>query len=245
MDTRIMVSGLHSSGKTTSFYPLFHREIQTEFITNHTDDSRLQVETIMYKRRYKKIQFVIYDSDDIHSHHHRHNLLKLFKLYRENIKALIYIIDSGDRESLRYSIECLNVMLSRPQFRNIVLLICANKQDLPHAMSIDEIKCALGMYHDTTVSVKYLRQLPCFDNIPDDIISIVSEYTRHRIQLDYLPQYKDLQCHVQPTVAIGGDGQYEGLNWLSKQLSSLETEKTNTSTTCAIVLMFLSIFLLF
>eukprot|EP01084_Bolivina_argentea_P019420 36106_1 len=240
MDTIIMVSGLHSSGKTTSFYPLFHREIQTEIITNNTDDSRLQVETIMYKRHYKKIEFVIYDSDDIRSAHHRHNLLKLFKLYRTNIKALIYIIDSTNRESLHYSIQCLNVMLSRPQFRHIVLLICANKQDLPNAMSIDQIKCALGMYYDTAVSAHYLRQLQCFDNIPDDIIAIVSEYTRHRIQLNYLPQYKDMQCHVQPTIAISRDGQYEGLNWLSQQLSSLETQKTNKSTTCAIVLMFLS-----
>eukprot|EP01083_Nonionella_stella_P073415 198463_1 len=228
ISSRIMVSGLNSSGKTTSFYLLKLGTIQTTFITNDVDDSLLHVETILFK----DIQFVIYDSDDIQT---SHNLQVFFKQYDTNIKALIYIIDSNNRESMDYAIECLNVMLSKPQFQNIALLICANKQDLPNAISTDELRCVLGMHYDTTISAHYLKQLKCFHNIPQDVVEIVSEYTKGRIELDHLPQYKDVPCHIQPTIATGGDGQYEGLDWLSNQLSSQKTQDTSKETKCAIM----------
>lgn len=49
------------------------------------------------------------------------------------------MVDSNDRERIQEGAEELQKMLQEDELRDAVLLLFANKQDLPNAMAISEI----------------------------------------------------------------------------------------------------------
>nr|XP_055040069.1 ADP-ribosylation factor 1-like 2 isoform X2 [Misgurnus anguillicaudatus] len=71
-----------------------------------------------------------------------------------------------------------NTELQEDEMRDVALLVLANKQDLPKAMSSHQLADRLGLH-----------------------VLI------------------DRQWYVQPTCAVLGSGLYEGLEWLSEQLT--------------------------
>ena len=62
------------------------------------------------------------------------------------LQGLIFVIDSNDRERIGEAREELNRMLNEDELREAVLLIFANKQDLPNAMNAAEITDKLGLH---------------------------------------------------------------------------------------------------
>lgn len=63
----------------------------------------------------------------------------------ENNDALIYVIDSSDRERFAEAKEELMAMLQDDRCRNSILLILANKQDMPNAATASELTDKLGL----------------------------------------------------------------------------------------------------
>ena len=55
-------------------------------------------------------------------------------------------MDSNDRERISEAAEELQKMLSEDELRDSVLLVFANKQDLPNAMSVSEVTDRLGLH---------------------------------------------------------------------------------------------------
>ena len=53
--------------------------------------------------------------------------------------GLVYVVDSSDRERVAESTEELHSILSDDSMRRVPVVILANKQDLPNAMSPSEI----------------------------------------------------------------------------------------------------------
>ena len=70
----------------------------------------------------------------------------LIRHYYSGTNALIYIIDSNDKERVGECKEELQRHLSDDELRCVPLLIMANKQDLPNAMSTLEITDALDLH---------------------------------------------------------------------------------------------------
>ncbi|KAF0289538.1 ADP-ribosylation factor 1 [Amphibalanus amphitrite] len=60
--------------------------------------------------------------------------------------GLIFVVDSNDRERVGEAREELMRMLAEDELREAVLLIFANKQDLPNAMNAAEITDKLGLH---------------------------------------------------------------------------------------------------
>lgn len=60
--------------------------------------------------------------------------------------GLIFVVDSNDRERIGEAREELNRMLAEDELRDAVLLVLANKQDLPQAMNAAEINEKLGLH---------------------------------------------------------------------------------------------------
>nr|XP_061808062.1 ADP-ribosylation factor 1 isoform X2 [Nerophis lumbriciformis] len=60
--------------------------------------------------------------------------------------GLIFVVDSNDRERVNEAREELSRMLSEDELREAVLLVFANKQDLPNAMNAAEITDKLGLH---------------------------------------------------------------------------------------------------
>ena len=69
-------------------------------------------------------------------------------LYRtdfQNTQGLVFVVDSNDRDRVLEAREELQRMLNEDELRDALLLVFANKQDLPNAMGPSEITDKLGL----------------------------------------------------------------------------------------------------
>ncbi|CAE7257444.1 ARF [Symbiodinium natans] len=127
------------------------------------------VETV----EYKNLSFTVWDVGG------QDKIRPLWRHYYQGTNGLIYVVDSNDRDRIEDAREELNKMLNEDEMRDAVVLVFANKQDLPNAMTAAEVTEKLGLHN-----------------------------LRHR------------QWFIQSACATTGDGLYEGLDWLSRTLSS-------------------------
>eukprot|EP01084_Bolivina_argentea_P073018 132533_1 len=172
---RVLMLGLDAAGKTTILYKLKLGEVVTTIPT-----IGFNVETVEYKH----ISFTVWDCGG------RGNYRKtLWKHYYQNTQAIIWVVDSNDKERLGGSSdneyfsdsnakEELHGLIAEEELKDAVLLVFANKQDLPNAMSVKDITERLG-----------------------------------------LNQLRNRKWYIQSSTATTGDGLYEGLDWLSNTLN--------------------------
>ncbi|KHG12504.1 hypothetical protein F383_19544 [Gossypium arboreum] len=66
--------------------------------------------------------------------------------YFQNTQGLIFVVDSNDRDRVVEARDELHRMLNEDELRDAVLLVFANKQDLPNAMNAAEITDKLGLH---------------------------------------------------------------------------------------------------
>ncbi|KAL7642669.1 UNVERIFIED_CONTAM: hypothetical protein RMT77_007234 [Armadillidium vulgare] len=160
---RILMVGLDAAGKTTILYKLKLGEIVTTIPT-----IGFNVETV----EYKNISFTVWDVGG------QDKIRPLWRHYFQNTQGLIFVVDSNDRERISEAADELAKMLQEDELRDAVLLVFANKQDLPNAMTAAEVTDRLG-----------------------------------------LNQLRNRRWYIQATCAAQGQGLYEGLDWLSTELS--------------------------
>jgi ADP-ribosylation factor 1/2 len=133
-DMRILMVGLDAAGKTTILYKLKLGEIVTTIPT-----IGFNVETV----EYKNISFTVWDVGG------QDKIRPLWRHYFQNTQGLIFVVDSNDRERISEANEELQKMLREDELRDAVLLVFANKQDLPNAMSVSEVTDKLGLHSVT------------------------------------------------------------------------------------------------
>eukprot|EP00440_Ansanella_granifera_P004834 gb/GFBE01005242.1/.p1 GENE.gb/GFBE01005242.1/~~gb/GFBE01005242.1/.p1 ORF type:complete len:182 (+),score=60.01 gb/GFBE01005242.1/:1-546(+) len=163
-EMRILMVGLDAAGKTTILYKLKLGEVVTTIPT-----IGFNVETV----EYKNLSFTVWDVGG------QDKIRPLWRHYYTGTNGLIYVVDSNDRDRIEDAKEELTKMLNEDEMRDAVLLVFANKQDLPNAMTAAEITEKL-----------------CLHNM------------------------RNRQWFIQSACATTGDGLYEGLDWLSRTLSS-------------------------
>ena len=129
-EMRVLMLGLDGAGKTTALYKLKLDEIITTIPT-----IGFNVETINYTR----FDLTIWDvgGDE--------RLRVLWRHYLQNTHSLIYFVDASDRERIEKSREELHRLLAEEELSNAVLLVFANKQDLPGALTCQDIATSLGL----------------------------------------------------------------------------------------------------
>merc|ERR1711997_909236 len=71
---------------------------------------------------------------------------KLWRHYFTGTNGIIYVVDSNDRDRTEDAREELIKMLNEDDMRDAVLLVFANKQDLPNAMTAAEVTEKLGLH---------------------------------------------------------------------------------------------------
>merc|ERR1712070_1364024 len=156
--------GLDAAGKTTILYKLKLGEVVTTIPT-----IGFNVETV----EYKNINFNVWDVGG------QDKIRKLWRYYYQNTQGLIFVVDSNDRDRIEDAREELSKVLAEDEMRDAVLLVLANKQDLPNSMPAAEISQKMG-----------------------------------------LNNMRNRQWFIQSACATSGDGLYEGLDWMSRTLSS-------------------------
>merc|ERR1739849_62409 len=129
-EMRILMVGLDAAGKTTSLYKLKLGEVVTTIPT-----IGFNVETV----EYKNINFTVWDVGG------QDRIRKLWRFYYQNTQGLIFVVDSNDRDRICEARDELTKMLHEGEMRDAVLLVFANKQDLPNAMPAAEVTDKLGL----------------------------------------------------------------------------------------------------
>ncbi|RCV20361.1 hypothetical protein SETIT_4G049900v2 [Setaria italica] len=72
--------------------------------------------------------------------------MPLWRHYFQNTQGLVFVVDSNDRDRVVEARDELHRMLNEDELRDAVLLVFANKQDLPNAMNAAEIIDKLGLH---------------------------------------------------------------------------------------------------
>ena len=76
----------------------------------------------------------------------QNKIRQLWRHYYQNTNGLIYVVDSNDRERVETARDELHKMLQNDDLRDTSILVYANKQDLPNAMTAAEITDKLGLH---------------------------------------------------------------------------------------------------
>ena len=122
--------GLDAAGKTTILYKLKLGQVVTSIPT-----LGFNVETVQYKN----IFFTVWDVGG------QEKLRPLWRHHFQNTRGLIFVVDSNDRDRIGEAREELMRIGAEHELREALLLIFANKQDLPNAMDAAEITDKLGL----------------------------------------------------------------------------------------------------
>jgi len=136
-EMRILMVGLDAAGKTTILFKLKLGDVVTTIPT-----VGFNVETV----EYKNISFTVWDVGG------QDKIRPLWRHYYQNTQAIIFVVDSNDRERIDDSRDYensakdeLHRMLAEDELRDAVLLVFANKQDLPGAMKVSDVTERLGL----------------------------------------------------------------------------------------------------
>ncbi|KAG2544408.1 ADP-ribosylation factor 1-like [Panicum virgatum] len=131
LEARILMLGLDAAGKTTILYKLKTGEVASTITTVAFNIERIE---------YRNMSFTFWDVGG-----HAPNR-PLWKYYFHDTQGLVFIVDSSDRDRVRLARDELNTLLNAEELRDAALLVLANKQDLPNAMSAAEMTEELGIH---------------------------------------------------------------------------------------------------
>eukprot|EP00300_Choanocystis_sp_HF-7_P042962 c9612_g1_i1.p1 GENE.c9612_g1_i1~~c9612_g1_i1.p1 ORF type:complete len:191 (+),score=33.14 c9612_g1_i1:23-574(+) len=133
-DVRILILGLDNAGKTTILNKLQLPD----------SPSAPTVPTIGFNMKeisFRNIKFQCWDLGG------QEGIRPYWRLYyqNQNTDAIIYVVDAADTERVAISSSELKHMMEEEELSTAVLLVFANKQDLPNAMSAAQVSDHLGL----------------------------------------------------------------------------------------------------
>lgn len=128
--TKLLLLGLDGAGKTTLIYRLKLNEFMSTIPT-----IGFNVETI----KYKNLNMTMWDIGG------QKSIRQLWRHYFPGTDAIIFVIDSCDKERLELAKEELYGMFQEDELRDASFLIFCNKQDMA-IMSVDEIMNKLDLH---------------------------------------------------------------------------------------------------
>ncbi|MBN3321954.1 ARL1 protein, partial [Atractosteus spatula] len=163
-EMRILILGLDGAGKTTILYRLQVGEVVTTIPRkvycspgkiavswgswlncSHTSFSSslythcvtigFNVETVTYKN----LKFQVWDLGG------QTSIRPYWRCYYSNTDAVIYVVDSSDRDRMGISKSELVAMLEEEELKKAILVVFANKQDMEQAMTPTEVANSLGL----------------------------------------------------------------------------------------------------
>lgn len=129
-EVRVLILGLDGAGKTTILYRLQVGEVVTTIPT-----IGFNVETVAYKN----LKFQVWDLGG------QTSIRPYWRCYYANTDAIIYVVDSADRDRMSISKLELIAMLEEEELKDAILMVFANKQDMEGAMTPAEVSSSLGL----------------------------------------------------------------------------------------------------
>eukprot|EP01130_Rhizamoeba_saxonica_P008718 TRINITY_DN3521_c0_g2_i1.p1 TRINITY_DN3521_c0_g2~~TRINITY_DN3521_c0_g2_i1.p1 ORF type:complete len:205 (+),score=39.33 TRINITY_DN3521_c0_g2_i1:60-617(+) len=124
LQASILMLGCDGAGKTTILYKMKLGELI------HSPPT---IGFNCEKVKYHNVDFTMWDVGG------QDRIRKLWKHYFEGSDGLIFVIDCNDVERLPEAASALQNLLAEPKLNDAALLVFANKQDLPNAVSPSEL----------------------------------------------------------------------------------------------------------
>ncbi|KAK0629441.1 ADP-ribosylation factor [Bombardia bombarda] len=142
-EVRILMLGLDAAGKTTILYVLKEQH-QQNLTTIPTVG--FNVETVAIKN----VKFNVWDVGG------QDKIRPLWRHYYSGTQGLIFVVDSSDRARIDEARIELHRIVNDREMRDSLLLVLANKQDVPGAMKPEEVteKLQLSKIKDKLWSVQ-------------------------------------------------------------------------------------------
>ena len=119
---KVLFLGLDNAGKSTLLFQLKDKAFRDTVPT-----VGLNVEQISYRG----LSLTMWDVSG--------QATRLWKHYFDKINAIIFVVDASDRERIQKAQEELHRVISDEELAGAPVLVFANKQDLPGAMTEEEI----------------------------------------------------------------------------------------------------------
>lgn len=124
MEFNFLIVGLDNSGKTALFKYLTKQDYKDTRPTPGVNVKNIQIES--YK-------FDLYDLGGLKA------IRDYWRYYYENVDALIYVVDTSDKERIQESYEVCQGLLKEKNLLGIPFLFFANKSDLSDSLGPDKI----------------------------------------------------------------------------------------------------------
>lgn len=158
---RIVMVGLDAAGKTTILYKLkLNETVQT------LPTIGFNVETIQHQH----LTLTVWDIGG------QHKIRPLWRHYYTNTDAIIFVVDSSDRERMFEAETELQTLLTASELEGVRVLILANKQDLPNALSANEVAEKLGLYKQSGARLWHVQ--PCNGKTGEGLVEGLQELAK-------------------------------------------------------------------
>ena len=122
---RILLLGLDSAGKSTLLYKL---KLDKDIVTIPTVGFNVEMIELA-----KGVLLTVWDVGG------QEKMRATWGLYCENTDGLVYVVDSTDTQRLEDSRKEFEHILKNEYIKNVPVVLLANKQDVPGALSAEDI----------------------------------------------------------------------------------------------------------
>jgi len=123
-EMRVLMLGLDAAGKTTILYKLKLGQGVSTIPT-----VGFNVETVTFK----KVKFNVWDVGG------QDKIRPLWRHYYAGTQALVFVVDSADRDRIDEARQELHRIINDREMKDAILLVLANKNDLPNIMDTGEV----------------------------------------------------------------------------------------------------------
>ena len=127
---RLLILGLDNAGKTTILYQMQLGEAKITVPT-----LGFNVETV----KYENLNFKMWDLGG------QSEFRPYWKCYYEKTNAIVFVIDSTDKERLDIAKQELFILIKEEELEGVPIALLANKQDIEGALSDIEISEKMGL----------------------------------------------------------------------------------------------------
>ncbi|XP_046742803.1 E3 ubiquitin-protein ligase TRIM23-like [Diprion similis] len=131
IEMRVVILGLDGAGKTSILFAMRDMALCSPPIPT----IGFNVESL----EYKNLVFALWDVGG------QHKLRPLWKHYYHNTQAVVFVVDASDRLRFKEAQKELTKIVSEPELKDALLLIYANKQDVPGCAMVEELTEILSL----------------------------------------------------------------------------------------------------
>lgn len=139
---KVLVVGLDASGKTSLLYQWSQGELVGTVPTRVPNTEDVQ---------HRDMTFAMWDVGGSSQDQ------PLWRHYFQSTDYVIFVVDSSDVDRFTNASSCLRYICEDPELKSASILVMANKQDLPGAVSVEEINnklCLATTYPDRLIHVQ-------------------------------------------------------------------------------------------